>query len=243
MYPEQVENAENFEVEDEDLRETKNVSIYNHYHETWIDAEEETVREAIENKTYNENERWINTLLETYKDTELTREKRGSLAKRLSRKILELKNSSIPVHQSKQCKLCLNPSVSQLNFMILGFKSFLDTYHQLTVKGIEKIFMAFIENNHVYPIKDNQDRLFQLKGEKPLDFSASQNFEINDKTEPPKNKMFSHKAALLKLSEEDDLVYKNYFLNEVLFQLERAGYEPYIRYRAGVVSELRIRFY
>ena len=83
---EQVESTENFDVEDEDLRETKNVSIYNYYHETWIDPEEETVREAIQNKTYNENECWINALLETYKDTELTREKRGSLAKTFSKK-------------------------------------------------------------------------------------------------------------------------------------------------------------
>lgn len=57
--------------------------------------------------------------------------------------------------------------------------------------------------------------------------------------------MFSHIDELLKLTEEDEyyLVYKNYFLNEVFFQLKRAGYEPYIRYRAGVASELRVRFY
>ena len=83
---EQVESPENFDVEEEDLRETKNVAIYNYYYDTWIDPEAETVREAIENKTYNENECWINALLETYKDTELTRQKRGSLAKTLSRK-------------------------------------------------------------------------------------------------------------------------------------------------------------
>ena len=109
----------------------------------------------------------------------------------------------------------------------------------------KKIFMAFIENNHVYPINDNKERLSQLKGEKSLEFSASKNFYISDKTEPPKYKMFSHIDELLKLTEKDEyhLVFRGICLYRVLYQLKRAGYEPYIRYRAGSVPELRVRFY
>ena len=61
--------------------------------------------------------------------------------------------------------------------MILGLTPFLDTFHEITLKGIvKKIFMAFIKNNHVYPIYDNRERVSQLKGEKSLEFSASKNF-------------------------------------------------------------------
>ena len=64
-------------------------------------------------------------------------------------------------------------------------------------------------------------------------------------TEPPKYKMFSHIDELLKLTEKDEyhLVFRGSLLYTVLYQLKRAGYEPYIRYRAGRVSELKVRFY
>ena len=91
----EAETTENYDVEDEGLRDTTNISIYNFYHQTLIDTEKETVKEAIQNNNHKENERWINHLLETYEGTELTREKRGSLAKTLSRKkILELLNTT-----------------------------------------------------------------------------------------------------------------------------------------------------
>ena len=83
----EAENNEDYDIEDEGLKDTTNISIYNYHHETVIDTEKETVKEAIQNNNnYKDNECWINHLLETYEGTELTREKRGSLAKTLSRK-------------------------------------------------------------------------------------------------------------------------------------------------------------
>ena len=79
----EVENTKDFDVEDEGLRDTTNISTYNFFHETLIDPEKETVKEAIQNNNYRDNYR---DLLETYEGTELTREKKGSLAKTLSRK-------------------------------------------------------------------------------------------------------------------------------------------------------------
>ena len=248
---EQVESTENFDVEEEDLRETKNVSIYNNFHETWIDPEEETVREAIQNKTYNENECWINALLETYKDTELTRQKRGSLAKTLSRKkILELLDRTEEnIHKGASIK-AMKSVFEYFSIPVKLYDTWLNTIFRYIPRNYtkghsKKIFMAFIKNNHVYPIYDNRERLSQLKGEKSLEFSASKNFYISDTTEPPKYKMFSHIDELLKLTEKDEyhLVFRGILLYTVLYQLKRAGYEPYIRYRAGRVSELKVRFY
>ena len=80
------DDGRDYDIEDEGLKDTTNISIYNFYHQTVIDTEKETVKEAIQNNNYRDNECWINHLLETYEGTELTREKRGSLAKTLSRK-------------------------------------------------------------------------------------------------------------------------------------------------------------
>ena len=81
----EAENNEDYAIEGEGLRDTTNISSYNFYHQTLIDTKKKTVKEVIQNNNHNENECWINHLLETYEGTELTREKRGSLAKTLSR--------------------------------------------------------------------------------------------------------------------------------------------------------------
>ena len=59
----QVDSAEvEFDLEDEPLKETSNVSIWNYYHETLVDPTRETVEEAIKNKHYREDECWIKCL-------------------------------------------------------------------------------------------------------------------------------------------------------------------------------------
>ena len=247
----EAETTENFDVEDEGLRDTTNISIYNFYHQTVIDTEKETVKEAIQNNNHKENECWINHLLETYEGTELTREKRGSLAKTLSRKkILELLNTTeediheygISINNMKKVFQFFNLPVKLYNYQCqLIFQYIPDGYKH----NRKRIFTALIKNNHIYPINGNQDRLFQLDCEKKrIDIKASKNFFITDRTEPPKYKMFSHIDELLKLTDKDEyyLVHKDNNLTEVLYQFKKVGYEPYIRYRAGQISELKIKF-
>ena len=108
----------------------------------------------------------------------------------------------------------------------------------------KRIFNALIKNNHIHPINANQDRLYQLDGEKCLDVRAYKKKYITDKTEPPKYKMFSHIDELLKLTDQDEyyLVHKQNNMTEVLYQFKKVGYEPYIRYREGRISELKIKF-
>ena len=107
----------------------------------------------------------------------------------------------------------------------------------------KRIFTALIKTHHIYPINANQDRLSHLDGEKCLDIKVSKTFYLTDRTEPPKYKMFSHKDELLKLTDQDEyhLIHKKN-LTEVLYQFKKACYEPYIRYKAGRISDLRIKF-
>ena len=246
------DDGKDYDIEDEGLKDTTNISIYNFYHQTVIDTEKETLKEAIQNNNYRDNECWINHLLETYEGTELTREKRGSLAKTLSRKkILELLKTTeediheygISINNMKKVFQFFNLPVKLYNYQCqLIFQYFPSNY----TKGHSKrIFTALIKNNHIYPINANQDRLSQVDGkERCLDIKVSKNFYITDKTEPPKYKMFSHIDELLKLTDQDEyyLIHKVNNLMEVLYQFKKVGYEPYIRYRAGKISDLKIKF-
>ena len=245
------DDGKDYDIEDEGLKDTTNISIYNFYHQTLIDPEKETVKEAIQNNNHKENECWINHLLETYEGTELTREKRGSLAKTLSRKkILELLNTTeedmheygISINNMKKVFWFFNIPVKLYDCQCQLIFQYFPPHHD---KGHRKrIFTALIKINHIYPINANQDRLCQLNGERAIDFTASKNFYITDKTEPPKYKMFSHIDELLKLTDQDEyyLIHKENNLTKVLYQFKKVGYEPYIRYRAGRISELRIKF-
>ena len=246
------DDGKDYDIEDEGLKDTTNISIYNFYHQTVIDTEKETVKEAIQNNNYRDNECWINHLLETYEGTKLMEEKRGSLAKTLSRKkILELLNTTeediheygISINNMKKVFQFFNLPVKLYNYQCqLIFQYFPSNY----TKGHSKrIFTALIKNNHIYPINANQDRLSQVDAqEKCLDIKVSKKFYITDKTAPPKYKMFSHIDELLKLTDQDEyyLVHKDNNLMEVLYQFKKVGYEPYIRYRAGKISDLKIKF-
>ncbi len=64
-----IEGDGDFDVEEQDLTDTNNISIYNRYVETEVDIEALTIKEAIVKKDYVENECWINTLNDHYKDT------------------------------------------------------------------------------------------------------------------------------------------------------------------------------
>ena len=246
------DDGKDYDIEDEGLKDTTNISIYNFYHQTVIDTEKETLKEAIQNNNYRDNECWINHLLETYEGTELTGEKRGSLAKTLSRKkILELLNTTeediheygISINAMKKVFQFFNLPVKLYNYQCqLIFQYFPSDYGRGHRK---RIFTALIKNNHIYPINTNQDRLSQVDGkERCLDIKVSKHFYITDKTVPPKYKMFSHIDELLKLTDQDEyyLVHKDNNLTEVLYQFKKVGYEPYIRYRAGKISDLKIKF-
>ena len=249
-----IDNADDeaIDVEEEGLRETKNVSIYNYYHETLIDPTRETVEEANKNKDYRENECWINALLEKYEGTKLTKEKRGSLAKpALTRsKILEMLNRTeddihkygISINQMKPIFKFFSIPVKLYNCECqLLFQYIPDNYKN---NRHTQIFTGMIKNNHIYPINANWDRLNQLDVSDPKELKVSNNFYINDMDEPPTYKIFSHIDELLKLTEDDryNLIHVDNNLNEVLFQLKDAGYEPFIRYQGNKISQLRVRF-
>ena len=51
------------------------VSMFSRFISTTLDVNSDTIRDAIENKTYIPNECWINTLMDFYSDTILSPKK------------------------------------------------------------------------------------------------------------------------------------------------------------------------
>ena len=103
-------------------------------------------------------------------------EKRGSLAKTLSRKkILELLNAT--EEEIHEYGISINAMKKVFHFFNLPVKLY-DYHSQLIFQFIpsnygnghrKRIFTALIKNNHIYPINANQDRLSHLNGEVSLD--------------------------------------------------------------------------
>jgi hypothetical protein len=78
-------SAGDINIREERLRDAENMSIYRRHIETEVDATYRTIRDAIQNQKYRETECWITTLVYTFEGSELMRQKRGKLAKTLSR--------------------------------------------------------------------------------------------------------------------------------------------------------------
>ena len=248
----EVDSAEEeFDLGDEPLKDTSNISIWNYYHETLVDPTRETVEEAIKSKHYREDECWINALLEKYEGTELTREKRGKLAKTLSRnKILEiLDKTEEEIHREGISTIQMQPVFQFFNIPVKIYNCVARPVYEFIPNKYKydrhtNIFTGMIKNNHLYPINANWDRLNQMKELKPFELKASTNFYINDTDKPPVYKIFSHIDELLKMTDEDEyhLIHIDNNMTEVLYQLKDAGYEPYVKFQGGKISQIKVSF-
>ena len=83
-----------YDEKEEPLQQGNSISTYYRYIQTEVNAEAETMKEALNKLNFRENECWINALLENFDGTNLTREKRQQKnTKTLTRdKVLELLN-------------------------------------------------------------------------------------------------------------------------------------------------------
>ena len=90
---ERVDGDTDFKPEQEKLKNTANVSMFNIYIQTPLDPEFETFKEAINVKHYKENECWFNTITDWYKDT-LMGEKRREKNRLTQESMLKLMNKT-----------------------------------------------------------------------------------------------------------------------------------------------------
>ena len=244
-----IEGDGEFNVEDEDLTDAKNISIYNKYVETEVDIEALTIKEAIMKKDYVENECWINALNDHFKDT-LMRHKRGSLAKNITReKILDIIGKT-----DEEFK---RDGASIRNMMVLfdefniktrlydvnGNTIYRNDPEDFNSKRIPT-FNGLIKNNHIYTINSNLASLkAKTNEEKHINIKISNNYYINNKEAPIPCKMIKKVDDILQLREEEEynLILEDNDLTGALYYLMKSGYEPYINWEAGKISEIKIK--
>ena len=244
-------DTSNYDEREEHLRESENMSIYYKYVQTEVDADAETVKEALAKKDYRDNECWINALLENYEGTHLTKEKKShKQARTLSRdKVLEL------LELSEEDFINNGASVNQMDTVFKYFKIPVRLYNFMGVliyehnpEGYEigkvRMFRGLVKNNHVYLLNDNLKKLCQTC---PAEKSphVSSRFYITDKKEATQYEMFDNIDELLKLNakEEYNLIHAENDLVKVAYQLREAKYQPLIKYQGGEISNIMVKFY
>ena len=234
--------------ENQNLRDATHISIYNEYIETEIDPSYSTIKEALAKKHYTENECWINSLLDHYPD--LMRHKRGSLSKTLTRqhmlKLLhtteeEFKNKGATTTQMENVFKAFNITARLFDFNGKLIYSFDPPDYHKHAKG----FFGLIKNNHVYTI--NRDlksikKTMNMTTREDFKLKISSNCYISDREEPRECHMIETANDLLKYTEKPEytLVHKDNDLVKLFHELKMAGYEPFIKYQAGTMTELKV---
>ena len=249
-----IENVElieadgDYDATTENLRNADNVSIYHRFVETEIDTSYATVKEALAKQNYREGECWINALVEHYSDT-LMKQKRGSLAKNLTRdKVLQLIGLSEDEFIKNGTSILRMASVFEefgIPARIFDFNcSLIFKYDPPTYSHRIKTFNGLVKNKHIYVLNHDLKSLkrSEMGTEKELSVKVSDNYYINDREEPRECKMIDTIEDLLHLKEKDEyiLIHRDNDLPKLLHDFKESGYEPFVKYQAGTISELKI---
>ena len=242
-------SAKDMNIREERLRESAgHFSIYHRHIETEVDTDYYTVKEAIENKSYKENECWINSLNEHYEGTQLMKQKRGKLAKTLSReKVLELIKMSDDEYIEKGATIHQMENVFKhfnIPVRLYNFRNEIIYRHDPEARTRERIatFNALVKNNHIYTLNFNLKSLYRkipIKKSNP----PSHNYYINDREKPVRYMAFNDIDEFLKLTDEEEynLIQVDNDLVKTLYQLKSAKYEPFVKYQLGMLSEIKVR--
>ena len=209
-----------------------------------------TVKEAIAKENYRENECWINALTDHYEET-LMRQKRGSLAKpALTReRVLEM------LKMTEEEFVAEGASIMQMEHIfkeyniparIFDFNCNLIYKHDPT-KSINNVrtFNGLVKGNHIYVINNDLKNLKDVMHKThDMQVKVSDNYHIDDRKKPIKCKMIDNINDLLKLTDEEDytLIHRDNDLPKLLHDFKQSGYEPFVKYQAGTISELKVRW-
>ena len=123
-----------------------------------------------------------------------------------------------------------------------------------------------MKNNHIHTVTDNLNVLRQMlprNSGQNISVKASPDYHLNEKDEPVQCKMiqslndiktFNGDArgeaedanakgeAEYANAAEHTLIYDGHDLAELFYESKNAGYEPQVKFSAGIVSELNFKF-
>ena len=229
------------------------VSMFSRYISTALDSNCDTLREAIENKSYIPNECWINTIMDFYSETILSQSK--ALRYRVTReKLLELLNVT---EANVKEGLKVNDVVPFFEKFKLQLKVFSEI-GKLIFKFIpespnknEKVCYALLKGNHIYTINNNKERL-RLKdiddADEDLIMQPSQNYYVNEEAEPIPAIIISSVNEIPNIVKNTDskkitLIHRENDLIKCCIELiESSGYLPKIKFQANRLTDIYTEF-
>ena len=247
------------EQKKEKLKNAENVSMYHEYIETVFKPNASTIKEAIARNDYIENECWVNALVEHYKDcprkkNQLTREKILDVLK-MNEDEFNQNGASI-----EDMEVVFNHfTIPMRIFDIIGNCIYETTHVNKKIRA----FYGLVKNNHIYVMNFDLSSLQQHKGRNYMNLKvrAPIDFHLNKSEEPSEYIIFDKIDDILKLHQptqeeleemekgkvkekekEYKLVHSKNDLIGVLCDLVESGYEPKIRYEAGTISQIKLRF-
>ena len=243
------------EQKKEKLKNAENVSMYHEYIETVFKPNTSTIKEAIARNDYIENECWVNALVEHYKDcprkkNQLTREKILDVLK-MNEEEFNKNGASIEDMEVVFDHFTIPVRI----FDIIGNC----IYKAEHVNKKIRAFYGLVKNNHIYVMNFNLSSLQQHKGREYMNLKvrAPIDLHLNKSEEPSEYIIFDKIDDILKLHQpteeeikskkpqqekEYKLVHSKNDLIGVLCDLVESGYEPKIRYEAGTISQIKLRF-
>ena len=245
-----VEHDGDYDATTENLRNAENVSIYHRFVETEIDTNCDTVKKALAKQNYRDGECWINALVEHYSDT-LMKHKKGTGAKNLTRDkvldLIELTEEEFINNGTSIQKMERVFNAYGIPARIFDFNcNLVYKYDPPTHSHRIKTFNGLVKNKHIYVLNHELKSLKRsgMGEEKDLSVRVSDNYYINDREEPKECKMIDTIQDLMKLQEKDEymLIHRNNDLPKLLHDFKQSGYEPFVKYQAGTISELKIRW-
>ena len=105
-----------------------------------------------------------------------------------------------------------------------------------------------VKNNHVYALNHDLKSIQQKQIITTIPtIKASTDYYLNEREEPPQYKMITNLNDILKIETTNDtkelyIVPENNNLTELFFDLVKSGYEPRIRFQAGIITEIKLKF-
>ena len=230
------------------LRNSDNIGIYHRFIETELDPEYETFAEAIRVKHYVKHECWINTLTDFYKDSLMGEKRKQQMTRETVLNLIgttedEFKKVGASIEDMSKVFREYRITARIYDYM----ENLIFSYDPPKRDHNYKTFYALVKNDHIYTINTDLKKLrglMAVEREHDINVKAPSDYHINERDAPVECRMINSIDDINKHTEHDEytMIYRRNNLAELYYQSKQAGYEPYIKFTAGVVSELNFRF-
>ena len=240
-------SGEQFDIHTENLQDATNVSIFNRYIHTPLRMSEDTIQKAISKGNYIENECWINALTDFYSDTIMNEKTRNRLTRQKVIEIIGRDNFGETGATIQEMEAVFKQFKIPCRIYDCCNKLIYNCDPDMNNRHI-KPFYAMVKNSHIYALNHDLKSIQQKQLiTKIPTVKASTDYYINAREEPPLYKMIRNIDDLLSIKVDEKtkeiyLVSEDNKLSALFFNLVRSGYEPRIRFQAGIISEIEIEF-